>query len=221
VFRAMQARPGPLRTAIVGLGAGALASYAREGDRFTFFEIDPVVVRIARDPRYFSFLSEARGEVDVVLGDARLTLARAADRFDLVVLDAFSSDSVPVHLLTREAVRDVYLAHLAPHGVIALHLSNRFLTLERLAAATARDLGLRWKLRVDRVENVDRRRIASTWIALAREESDFGALAADEEWQSPIEPLARVWTDDASNILDVLETGAAPSDDAAVATTRE
>ena len=102
--------------AVVGLGAGSLACHRRDGETWTFFEIDPEVVRLARDPNMFRFLSSCAPEAPVVLGDARLTLAASAQQFDLIVLDAFSSDAIPTHLLTREALRG-YLARLSPHGM--------------------------------------------------------------------------------------------------------
>ena len=127
---------------IIGLGAGTIATYARPGQNFTFYEIDPAVERIARDPRYFTFLSDCRGNCDVVLGDGRLTMAAAPDRhFDLIVLDAFSSDAIPTHLLTRQAI-DMYLSKLKPDGLLVFHVSNLFFTLEPLLANTAASKGL-------------------------------------------------------------------------------
>jgi spermidine synthase len=136
---------------VVGLGAGALAAYAAPGERWTFFEIDPAVIAIARDPRLFTYLADAlrRGAVRVVAGDARVSLAAVADgSFDLLVLDAFSSDSIPAHLLTREALA-LYLRKLAPRGVMAFHISNRTLDLEPVVAAAADALGLLPLVRAD------------------------------------------------------------------------
>ena len=131
-------RPGSpgQRFGIVGLGAGAMACYAREGERWRFFEIDPEVVRIARDQRYFRYLPVCQPQADIVLGDARLTLAREADAaFDYLLIDAFSSDAIPVHMLTREALA-LFLAKLAPRGVLVLHVSNQNLDLVPTVEAT-------------------------------------------------------------------------------------
>jgi hypothetical protein len=120
---------GPLRVGVVGLGAGAMACHARPGETWRFFEIDPAVDRIARDPFLFTFLSSCQPDADIVLGDARLTLVKEpAGSFDYLVIDAFSSDSIPVHLLTLEALK-LYLTKLSPHGILALHISNQNLDL--------------------------------------------------------------------------------------------
>lgn len=142
VFSAAVARPPSLRIGAVGLGTGSVASYVRPGDRMTFFEIDPLVVKVATDPAHFSYTSAcAKGVVDFVIGDARLTVARQPDaEFDILLIDAFSSDAVPAHLLTVEAVRG-YLAKLKPDGVLILHLSNRNLDLMSPAQAVARAAG--------------------------------------------------------------------------------
>ena len=127
--------------AVVGLGTGSLACHRKGREHWTFFEIDPEVIRIARDPRRFEFLSKCAPEMPVVAGDARLTLEASTDRYDLIVLDAFSSDTIPVHLLTREAVAG-YLSKLTPHGVIVAHISNRHLDLAPVVANVAQSLGL-------------------------------------------------------------------------------
>lgn len=142
VFRSVGERVHPMRVGAVGLGAGTVAAYNRAGDRLTFFEIDPLVIKISNDPRNFSYTTEcAKGQVDFILGDARLTVAKQPDQaFDLLLIDAFSSDAVPAHLLTVEAVRN-YLAKLKPQGVLVLHLSNRNLDLIAPAMAVAHAAG--------------------------------------------------------------------------------
>ena len=147
VFRRLgdlDVRPNSRRTVgIVGLGAGSLAAYANAGERWTYFEIDPVVARVAQDPAYFTFLSGAAARPEVVIGDGRLELRRVADgTFDLLVLDAFSSDAIPAHLLTVEALRDA-MRTVAPGGLLAVHVSNRYYDLAPAVAAAARDLGAR------------------------------------------------------------------------------
>jgi hypothetical protein len=201
VVHARPPRPGvPLRVAVVGLGAGSLAAYAAPGERWTFYEIDPAVVRIARDPGAFTFLRDSRaGSLEVVVGDARLRLGGAADRAaDLVVLDAFSSDAIPTHLLTREAVR-LYRAKLAGGGLIALHLSNRAIDLEPVVGRLAWDAGLVARVRHDRALTPEQRRAgksASIWAVLASRTSDLGAMAADPRWRpARLEPGDRTWTD--------------------------
>ena len=130
-------RPGerPRRVGLVGLGIGTLATYARPGDQFQFYEINPMVERLARE--YFHYLSDCRGKVDIIHGDARLTLDREPpQKFDVLVLDAFSGDAIPVHLLTVEAFA-IYLRHLAPEGIIAVHISNRHFDLRPVVEAIA------------------------------------------------------------------------------------
>src|SRR5262249_1706310 len=129
------ARPPGVRVGAVGLGTGSLAYYARPDDVVDFFEIDPAIERVARNPDYFNFMSECRTtKMRVILGDARLGLLDAADaEYDLLVLDAFSSDAIPTHLLTREAI-ELYRRKLAPGGVIAFHISNRYLQLHPIVA---------------------------------------------------------------------------------------
>src|SRR5262249_3269778 len=114
---------GPLaEVGLIGLGAGTIAAYGEAGEHFTYFEIDPAIARLAKNPAYFTYLSDSRADVSIVLGDGRRRMAECADgRFDLLVLDAFSSDAIPVHLLTREAVQ-LYLRKLKPGGCLALHL---------------------------------------------------------------------------------------------------
>ena len=142
VVLARQAAQPRVTIGAVGLGTGTIASYVRAGDRIRFFEIDPLVARIAADPARFGYLGAcAKGPVDIVLGDARLSLAKApSGQFDLLLIDAFSSDSVPVHLMTVEAMRN-YLRVIKPDGVVMLHLSNRNLELTPPASAVAAAAG--------------------------------------------------------------------------------
>lgn len=210
VFRVFHRQPQSQRVAIVGLGAGTLAAYAGRGAAFDFYEIDPAVARIAGDRRYFSYLDDARARgavVRIILGDGRRRLAQAANAgYGTIVLDAFTSDVVPVHLLTREAIA-VYLARLAPGGVMAFHVSNRFFDLLPVLAANARDLGLAARVRDDwRItpEQAAEQKRQSRWALLARRDDDFGALRDDPAWQPLAPPPGwRTWTDDYSNLLGV------------------
>ena len=142
-FEAVRARAGgPIRYAVIGLGAGSLACRAEPDDIVHYYEIDPAIIRIARDPNLFSFLSECRPDAPIILGDARLTLADAPDgAYDLIVVDAFSSDAIPIHLLTREAMA-IYLRKLSPHGMVVLHVSNRHLELASVVVGIAAANGL-------------------------------------------------------------------------------
>ena len=164
--------------AVVGLGTGSLACHRKGREHWTFFEIDPEVIRIARDPRRFEFLSKCAPDMPVVAGDARLTLEASTDRFDLIVLDAFSSDTIPVHLLTREAVAG-YLSKLSPHGVIVAHISNRHLDLAPVVANVAQSLGLAAFLREDDSagEMLTTLKGNARLVVLARDAADTGAVA--------------------------------------------
>ncbi|HEX4825682.1 MAG TPA: fused MFS/spermidine synthase [Candidatus Polarisedimenticolaceae bacterium] len=203
---------GSKEIGIVGLGAGTIAAYGHAGQHFTYFEIDPAVVRIARDPLFFTYLADSAARVDVTVGDGRLSLARTADgAFDVLVLDAFSSDAIPVHLLTREAV-DLALRKLAPDGVLLIHLTNHYLRLEEVVDAIARDLHASAFLEGDRtmtdawtIEGKE----PSTWAILARSRERLAPLAADPRWTPmplPPHPGAKdvLWTDDRSDLFTVL-----------------
>jgi SAM-dependent methyltransferase len=195
------------RIGVVGLGAGTVAAYTRPGDHMRFFEIDPEVERIARDPRYFTYLSDcAKGSVDVVLGDARLTLGREAPAsFDLLQLDAFSADTVPTHLLTVEAFR-LYLRALKPGGVILLHLSNRNLSLEAPAAAAAKETGA-----VALMQEFSPPAGASAIAAaptqamlVAKSPAALAAFAHDPRWRPARDRGVRAWSDDYTNVIGAL-----------------
>jgi hypothetical protein len=205
VFAALAARGLAPRVATVGLGVGSIAAYGQPGQRVTFFEIDPAVRHIARDARLFTFLSKSRGDVDIVLGDARLTLARQPDgAFGLIVLDAFSSDAIPMHLLTREAMAG-YVAKLAPGGLLAYHISNRHLALEPVVAGAAADLGLEAWIQENEASAEERAqgKATSTWMIVARDAKDVTELVTPpSRWRSSkAVPGARAWTDDFSNVL--------------------
>jgi hypothetical protein len=197
------ARGGLRSVAAVGLGTGSLACHKRAGENWTFYEIDPDVVRIARDPKFFNFLSTCAPGLPIVLGDARLTLAAAPERYDLIILDAFSSDAIPVHLLTREALAG-YLARLAEGGALVLHISNRHMELGKVVAAIAATEGLvtysKQDNRPDRVPT-DYKMNAIVAV-LARRAADLGELPGRPGWRE-IKPDTDIpaWTDDYSNIL--------------------
>jgi SAM-dependent methyltransferase len=207
VFEVFFTKTEKRRVAIVGLGTGTIACYGRPGQHFTFFEIDPAVERIARDRRYFTFLNDCSANIDVVIGDARLSLARLTDpQYDLFILDAFSSDSIPVHLVTKEALK-LYLSRLADGGILAFHISNRYLDLRPVLGKLAQDSNLTCLIREDTEFGVTERKMqkaASIWVVMSRRSSDLGGLISDHRWK-PLQGRkgAKLWTDDFSNIPSV------------------
>jgi hypothetical protein len=198
----------------VGLGAGALAAYAASGTRLDFFEIDEAVIRIAEDPRYFTYLTDARARpgvsVRTMAADGRLGLrAMPPASYDLIVVDAFSSDAIPTHLITREAVA-MYESRLKARGVIAFHVSSRFFDLRPVLARIAGDRGLVCYARDDKDVPPERAAEAmrpSVWVVLARDEHDVGQIAQSApRWVRLLpDPGDSLWTDDYTNVLGVLQ----------------
>lgn len=192
--------------AFVGLGAGSLAAYARPGQTWTSYEIDPVVTKFAQDERYFTFLRDAAVKVRLVLGDARLSLsAEKGESFDVLVVDAYSSDAIPVHLVTREALA-VYQSRLARDGVLAFHISNLHLELEPVFANLARDAGLACLVRDDTAissEEAAQGKSPSIWLVMARQPADLAKLNSDPRWRPARGNNQAVWTDDYSSLLRV------------------
>ena len=190
----------------MGLGAGAIACFAEPGQTWTFFELDPTVARIARDPRYFSFLAACAPEARLVLGDARLTLGRAAEAgFGLLVLDAYSSDAIPLHLITREAL-DLYLAKLRPDGLLAFHISNRHLDLEPVLGRLAQSAGLQALVAedLDPAESaLEAGAYPAIYLVMAREEAALKPLRGDPRWR-PARADGPLWTDDFASVLGAL-----------------
>lgn len=189
------------KVGLVGLGAGTLAVYGDRGDVFRFYEINPQVIEFAQSE--FSFMRDSDAAIEIVLGDARLSLEKEAPQdFDVLAVDAFSGDSVPVHLITREAMT-VYMRHMAPDGIVAFHVTNRFLNLAPVVQAVARAQGLHAVLIHDEAEHSDLRR--TDWVLVARE---AGALSPAVLGRAgdPIEPIPglRAWTDDFNNLFEVL-----------------
>jgi hypothetical protein len=205
LFRSFPAGDRPKRVGIVGLGAGSLLAYAEPGERWTLFEIDPLVERIAEDERLFSYLPEARKRgvaADVVLGDARLTLAAAGgEALDVLVLDAFTSAAIPVHLLTREAL-ELYREKLSRSGVIACHVSTRHLELAPLVRDTAEDLGLASTIDADHESPPGEQAyvMASRWVFLARSKDALRARGLPSIVWLSARKRGRPWTDDRSDL---------------------
>ena len=207
VVQAVRNKRGSLdRVAVVGLGTGSMLCHRQADERWSFFEIDPEVIRLAGDKKIFRFLSDCGPVERIVAGDARITLAGSPGLYDLILLDAFSSDAIPVHLLTREAFAG-YLGRLAPHGVIAIHISNRHLELASVVAAVGETQGLVTYLREDDQANdflKDYRGNAKV-VALAKSSTDLGDLPSRTGW-SRIDPRPGVpaWTDDYSDVLSAI-----------------
>lgn len=190
----------------IGLGIGSLACYAKPGQRWTYFEIDPLVVRIARDRALFTLLTDCAPQARVVIGDGRLTLRQSpAGNFDLLIVDAFSSDSVPMHLLTREAL-SLFASRLAPGGMLAMNISNRYLLLEPVIAATASAEGLAGRAQLFRKPRIGANESpsASHWIVLARDETTLAALDGGAWRPIVADGRTRPWTDAYANILSAL-----------------
>lgn len=191
-----------VRIGVVGLGTGTLAAYYQPGERWRYYEIDPAVLELSRN-RTFTYVADCAKDVEIVLGDARLELAKAAPAsLDVLAIDAFSSDAIPLHLLTEEAMA-VYARALSPRGLLLLHISNRYIELEPVIAAAAKAEGLSAMLRED--NPADRTVLTpSSWVVLARDPAQLKALAALRR-DAPLKPLmpaaARPWTDDHASIL--------------------
>ncbi|MGA2619451.1 MAG: fused MFS/spermidine synthase [Thermoguttaceae bacterium] len=193
------------RIGVVGLGTGSIAAYGLPGQHLTYFEIDPAVVRIARNRDYFTYLSNCKADWDYSLGDARLRLADEQDgQFDVLLVDAFSSDAIPIHLITRQAL-ELYFQKLAAGGLLAVHISNRHLDLEPVLGNLAEDLDL--VARTDKDEDeMAVGKCSSTWVVLARRTEDLGDLKDDDNWEpAKTNARQRVWTDDFSNVVGVME----------------
>jgi spermidine synthase len=206
VFRASAANFQFHEVAVIGLGAGSLACYNALSRQFTFYEIDPTVEKIARNPRYFTFLRDCAPSAKIEIGDARLSLATSpSHKYDMIVIDAFSSDTVPMHLVTREAI-ELYLDKLADRGLLAFNISNRYLDLKPVLGELARNKGLAAIVQEDsNISSYDQSRgkYGSTWVLLARQRTDFGTLAAQPNWHD-IPTGSRLWTDDYSSIAEII-----------------
>lgn len=205
---------------IVGLGAGTLACYRQPGQRWTFFEIDPAMVDIARDPGKFTFLSQCAGDAPVIVGDARIQLSHQPPAsFDILVIDAFSSDAIPLHLMTSEAI-SVYARALKPDGILLFHISNRFFDLEPVLSTEAKARGWAAAIRMDpvNVESPSKALTPSNWVALTATAARMQALtstiqprdkAAIEGAWVPLEsrPGFTRWTDDYASTLPIMLWG--------------
>jgi spermidine synthase len=208
VFAAFSGPHAKQRIAVTGLGIAALANYAGQGQSVTYYEIDPAVIEIAQTPRLFTYYQDAtaRGvDLRVVVGDARLKMEDAPDGlYDMVILDAFTSDAIPVHLLTREAM-EMYLRKLAAGGLLVVHISNRYLALEPVLGNLTESLHLLGLKQFGESDDAVLKYGAAI-VVMAREKEAFGALGADPRW-TPLRraPAVGVWADDFSNVLTVFK----------------
>ena len=205
IFEAFNANPASRNVAIVGLGTGSMACYALPDQDWTFYEINPAVISIAQTTEYFTYLQKcADASTKIVLGDARLQLHNAPDQhYGLIVLDAFNSDAIPIHLMTREAIT-LYTSKLAPGGMLAFHVSNRSLKLDDVLAALAQQNGSLSVGMVDTKQDLVRGKDPSEWVVMAQHSPAFDTLVQNPRWR-PLQARTEsdAWTDDFSNILRV------------------
>ena len=196
----------PAKVGVIGLGTGTIAAYGRKGDTYRFYDIDARVMEIARTQ--FTYLGDSAAKIELALGDARLTLEREPPQnFDVLAVDAFSSDAIPVHLITREAL-GTYLRHMKPDGIVAFHVSNRFLDLIPVVARLAREQGAHAVLvRDDPDEEEDHRRSRSDWVLVSRDPAALKreAMVEREATEAEDRPEWRTWTDDYSNLIQILK----------------
>jgi spermidine synthase len=210
LYSALTGPYAPEKIGIIGLGAGTIAAYGQPGQKITFFEIDPDMERVARDSTFFTYLQDCPAEVDIVLGDARLTLARTQDRnFDLIVVDAFSSDAIPIHLITKEALA-LYVSKLTDKGVLAFNISNRYLDLEPVLARIAAELKLiaitNRHLSASVFDQISSMKSNSTWVVMTRQWQHIGYLPMIGAWRTSAgKETVDLWTDDFSNIVSVFQ----------------
>jgi hypothetical protein len=195
-------KAAPLTVAVIGVGSGTLSCASEPGETWKFFEIDQTMVDTARDPKYFSYIRNCEPDLKPVIGDARLTFAKEPDGlYDLIIVDAYSSDAIPIHLATEEAMK-IYKDKLAPQGAVVMHVSNRHLELASVIVgiADANDMKS-WVYSEDSGRD-DEYIFATSVVVSAREEADVGKLASSDVWtETEADENQRVWTDDYSNVL--------------------
>jgi len=207
-FQAIHARHDLESVALVGLGAGTALCYSEEGESWHLFEIDPEVEWIAKDSGYFSFLKNASAKWRIQLGDARITLNREKQSsFDFLIIDAFSSDVIPAHLLTKQAFT-LYLSLIREDGFIAINVSNRHLNVDRVVAAVASHLGLTIIEKTDDLLNSGRKSegtVASQWMLMQREEDESLGLLLEKGWMRPETDASYIWTDDFYDLIRIMK----------------
>ncbi|MBM7841678.1 fused MFS/spermidine synthase [Herpetosiphon giganteus] len=206
IFQVANQQTTPKNVGVVGLGSGAAACYAQAQDSWKYFEIDPVVIEIAENPQYFSYLSQCTPQAPVVVGDARISLAAETKPFDVLIMDAYSSDAIPTHLVTVEAL-ELYLSKLKPDGIIAFHISNRYLNLEPVLHDLAEKLGLlalvhEYNTDEDVLEHGNN---STKWVIFTKNQAFYQQFIDQHQWRSlQNQPNDRLWTDDYSSIITTL-----------------
>jgi SAM-dependent methyltransferase len=195
-------KAGALRVGVIGLGTGTISAYGRPGDYYRFYEINPLVLRLARTE--FTFLKDCKGKVEVAMGDARLSLEREqAEHFDVLAVDAFSSDSIPVHLLTREAMQ-LFFRHLQPDGILAVHISNRYLNLQPVLEGETKALGKIARV-VDTEDDESQDVFGATWVLITNPATGFDSEEIQHSAEIASKRKVRLWTDDYSNLFQILK----------------
>src|SRR5581483_5005892 len=195
-------KKGPIRVGVIGLGTGTISAYGRPGDYYRFYEINPLVPRLARTE--FHFIPDSKAHVDITMGDARLSLAREqAENFDVLAVDAFSSDSIPVHLLTRQAM-DLFFRHLKPDGILAVHISNRYLDLQPVVRGEAEATGKMARV-VDTEDDDSQDVFGATWVLVVSPAAGFSKDAMSASTNLEGGRKVRLWTDDFSNLYQILK----------------
>ncbi len=191
-----------LRVGVIGLGTGTISAYGRSGDYYRFYEINPLVLHLARTE--FTFLGDSKAKVEVAMGDARLSLEREQDEhFDVLAVDAFSSDSIPVHLLTREAMA-LYFRHLNPNGILAVHISNRYLNLQPVLDGERAALGKVARV-VDTEDDESQDVFGATWVLITSPATGFDSYEMEHSAAIASKKKIRLWTDDYSNLFQILK----------------
>ena len=193
---------GPIRVGVIGLGTGTISAYGRTGDYYRFYEINPLVPRLARTE--FHFIPDSKAQVDIAMGDARLSLEREQpENFDVLAVDAFSSDSIPVHLLTRQAM-DLFFHHLKPDGILAVHISNRYLDLQPVLHGETRATGRVARL-IDSDDDDSQDVFSATWVLVTSPAAGFSKTVVDASTALDPKRTVRLWTDDFSNLYQILK----------------
>lgn len=201
-LRAVGEQRASLRVGVVGLGVGTLATYGRSGDHYSFYELNPLVARLARDE--FSYIRDSAAQVDIVLGDGRLSLERESSRsYDVLAVDAFSGDSIPVHMLTQQAFV-LYFQHLQPNGVLAVHISNQYLNLKPVVQAAATLLH-RPAVVIDSPGDRPRGIFRSTWVLVGNSETYLGHEEIESVGKRLPATAGQLWTDDFSSLFSILD----------------
>ena len=203
VYAALPKRLGKAPVAVVGMGVGTVGCYGNAGQTYDFYEIDPLVEEIAQDTRYFTYLRDCPPQKNIIMGDGRIALSKQDDKhYGLIIIDVFSSDAIPMHILTREAVA-MYASKLRDDGVIAFNISNRHIDLVPVLSAIAEDIGVVGASKLTIVKPDVKLQMSSRWVVLAKQPSMLKPLmATSPEWKLLQEPDAQfLWRDDYSNIM--------------------